>query len=149
MDMFNILNEMEEIVEESFKIPFTGKVLVNGDRILECLDRIRTSLPDEIRQAKWVLQEREKVISESKKEAARIVEDGQRQVDKRAEENEVVRQAKVIADEVVQRAQQVAQDIRQGARDYADDVLSKIEDDLDKLIGEIRNGRSELKDLKI
>ncbi|HAP93368.1 MAG TPA: ATPase [Desulfotomaculum sp.] len=148
MELFSILNELEELIGDSPKIPLTGKVIVNEDRLLDCMDRIRASLPEEIRQAKWVLQEREKMLVDSKKEAMRILEDSQKQLDRRAEESEVVRQARIMADEVVQRAEQVAREIKQGARDYADDVLCGLEGELDKLIAQIKNGRAELKGLK-
>ncbi len=70
MEIFNVLNELEELVEASIKVPLTRRVMVDEDRLLDYLDRIRTSLPEEIRQAKWVIQEREKVMSETKRKRA-------------------------------------------------------------------------------
>lgn len=148
MEIFNVLNELEELVESSIKVPLTKRVMVDEDRLLDYLDRIRTSLPEEIRQAKWVIQEREKVISETKREAGRLMEDAQKQVEKKAEESEITRQAKTIAEEIVEKAEVVAREIKQGARDYADEILMELEKNLGKIMSEIQDGRTELKGLK-
>ncbi|MCL6446817.1 MAG: ATPase [Armatimonadetes bacterium] len=148
MELFNVLNELEDLVENSPKIPLTRRVLIDEEKLLDYLDRMRAALPEEVRQAKWVLQEREKVLADSKKEALRIMEEAQKQLDRRAEESEIARQAKAIAEEVVQKAEVVAREIKQGARDYADDILSGLEKELNKLITQVRNGRAELKGYK-
>ena len=148
MELFNALNELEEIVETSIKVPMTRRVLVDEDRLLDMLDRIRTTLPEEIRQARWIIQEREKVMAETKKEAGRIMEDVQKQMERRVEESELVRAAKEKAEEIVQKAESVAREIRQGARDYADELLNEIEKRIEKVVAEVRDGRAELKGLK-
>ncbi|MEW5899339.1 MAG: ATPase [Bacillota bacterium] len=148
MELFNVLNELEDLVENSPKIPLTRRVLIDEEKLLDYLDRMRAALPEEVRQAKWVLQEREKVLADSKKEALRIMEEAQKQLDRRAEESEIARQAKAIAEEVVQKAEVVAREIKQGARDYADDILGSLEEELNKLITQVRNGRAELKGYK-
>jgi len=148
LELFNILNEMEELIEGSPKIPMTRRVLVDEDRLLDYLDRIRTSLPEELRQARWIIQEREKVITDSKREALRIIEDAEKQLEKKADESVITRKAQEMAEEIQQRAEQVAQQIKQGARDYADEILEELEKRLNQLITQVQEGRSELKAMK-
>lgn len=148
MELFNIINEMEELIESSPKVPMTRRVLVDEDRLLDFLDRIRTSLPDELRQAKWVIQEREKVITDSKREAMRIMEDAEKQVEKKADESEVTRKAYDLAAQIQAQAEEVAIQIKQGARDYADDILAGLESKLEQIAQQIRAGRIELQDMK-
>ncbi len=148
MELFNALNELEELIETSIKVPMTRRVLVDEDRLLDMLDRIRTTLPEEIRQAKWIIQEREKVLAETKKEAGRIMEDVQKQMERRIDESEIARLAKIKAEETVDRAETVAREIKQAAREYADEILSELEKKIESLIAEIRNGRAELRGLK-
>lgn len=145
MELFTILNELEELIENSLRVPLTRRVLVDEDKLLDYLDRMRTTLPDELRQAKWVLQEREKVITDSKKEASRLIEDTRVKLDRQAEESEIARQAQIKAEEIIQKAEAVAGEIKQGARDYADDILKGLEEELDKLANQIKSGRMELK----
>ena len=148
MELFNIINEMEELIESSPKVPMTRRVLVDEDRLLDFLDRIRTSLPDELRQAKWVIQEREKVITDSKREALRIMEDAEKQLEKKADESEVTRKAYDLAAQVEAQAEEVALQIKQGARDYADEILADLENRLERIAQQIHEGRGELQGLK-
>ncbi|HBX22398.1 MAG TPA: ATPase [Desulfotomaculum sp.] len=148
MELFNLINEMEELIESSPKVPMTRRVLVDEDRLLDFLDRIRTSLPDELRQAKWVLQEREKVITDSKREALRIMEDAEKQLEKKADESEVTRKAQDLAAQIEAQAEEVALQIKQGARDYADEILADLGSKLDLITQQIHEGRNELQGMK-
>ncbi|MCL5290507.1 MAG: ATPase [Eubacteriales bacterium] len=148
MDLLSALNELEEVIENSSKIPMTRKILVDEERVLDLLDRIRTTIPEEIRQSKWIIQEREKVLSDSQREAVRILEDAKRQVEIKADDSEVVRQAKVVAEEIVKKAEAVGREIRDGARSYADDILKNMEESLGKIVTQIQQGRNELNSMK-
>lgn len=147
MELFNVLNEMEEFIEESPKVPMTRKVLVDEERLLDFVDRIRAVLPEEVRQARWLMQERDRVLAESKNEAMRLLESAQQQLTKRAEESEVVKRAEEMAEQVIERAKKISKEIKEGARDYADDILEKIESDLNKILLQIQQGRQELKEM--
>lgn len=148
LDLLKILNELEEYVEESTKMPFTGKVLIDDDVLMEFVDRIRSSLPEEIRQAKWITKERQKIITEAQKEAEKIVEDAKQHITKIADESEINKQAQKYAEEIVQKAQGVANEITNGANQYADDILGSLEGNLNKIMTSVKNGREELKDHK-
>lgn len=148
MDLLNALNELEELIEQSGKIPFTKKVMVEEDRLLDLLDRIRTTMPEEVRQAKWIIQEREKVLNDSQKEAMRIMDDAQKQLERKADDSEIVRQAKISAEEILSKAEGIAIEIREGAKGYADDILVNLQESLGKILNQIEQGRSELKSMK-
>ena len=148
MDLLNSLNELEELIENSGKIPFTRKVMVEEDRLLDLLDRIRTTMPEEVRQAKWIIQEREKVLDDSQKEAMRIMDDAQKLLEKKADDSEIVRQARTSAEEILAKRESIAMEIREGAKDYADDILVNLQESLGKILNQIEQGRSELKSMK-
>jgi len=148
VELLSVINELEELIETSGRIPLTRKVLVDEERILDILDRIRTILPDDVRKAKWVVQEREKVMEEAHKEAERILEEARKEAERRAEESEVVRQAKERAEAILGKAEQVAREIKLGTREYADGILAKLEERLDKITREVQQGRAELKGMK-
>ncbi|MEW6173059.1 MAG: ATPase [Bacillota bacterium] len=148
MELLTVINELEELIESSNRIPLTKKVVIDEEKILDILDRIRTILPDEIRKAKWVVQEREKVLAESRKEAERILEETRAEVEKKAEESEIARQAKEMAESILGKAEQVSREIKLGAKEYADDILGKLEERLERISREIQQGRAELKGMK-
>ncbi|MBE0466120.1 MAG: ATPase [Candidatus Desulforudis sp.] len=148
MELLSILNDLEEFVQNSPRVPMTKKLLIDEEKILDFLDRARTILPEEVRKAKWLVQEREKVMSESRQEAHRLLEEAQKEVEKKVEESEVVRQAREMAEEIVRKAEQVSREMRLGARDYADNVMAKLDGRLEQIAKEIEAGRAELRNMK-
>ena len=75
MEIFTLLETLEEMLEQGKKVPFTDKVVVDKEAILEIIKEIRLKLPDELKQAKWVKEERQRILSEAQKEANDIVKD--------------------------------------------------------------------------
>ncbi len=148
MELFNVLSELEELIEDSFKVPLSHKILIDEERILDFLDRIRAVMPEEIRQARWVLQERDTILAESKEEAQAIVEKSKIQISKQTEESEVVRQAQEMAEQIIRRSEALSREIKEGAHGYADDILANLEEKLSDIIEQIRQGRGELQGVK-
>ncbi len=145
MEIYEALDEMDELIQSASRIPLTGKCMIDLEAMLECLDRIRTMLPEEIRQARWVTREKERLIKEAQEEAQRQIGEAKRHIERLAAESEVVRQAQYRAEEILAQAQAVAKEIRAGAAAYADEVLGKMEQALEKSITAVREGRNELR----
>ena len=148
MELLNILSELEELIEESPKVPLSKRIMVDENKLLDYIDRIRTTLPDEVRQAKILMKEREKVLTESRREAQKVMEEVQRQIEQKVDESEMVLQSKQRAQEIIQQAEQMASEIRLGAKDYADDTMHKLEEQLDKIMAQVQMGREELQKMK-
>ena len=148
MDIFEMLDELEEIVETGSKIPLTGKVVIDAEELLDCLDQIRSVLPEEIRQARWVARERERMLAEAEKEAQLTLEKTKEQVEHLADESEIVRVAKERAEEIINKDKDLGLEIREGANIYADQLLEQLEKSLDKALTSIREGREELHGIK-
>ncbi len=148
MELLSVLDDLEEYVQNSPRLPLTKKVLVDEEKMLDFLDRARTILPEEIRKAKWLVQERERVITDSRQEATRLLEEAQKEIERRVGESEIVKRAREVAEEIVAKAEQVSREMRLGARDYSDDVLAKLQNRLEKIMKEIEAGRKELKNMK-
>lgn len=144
MEVLDILNDLEELVEESTKIPMTGKVLVDADELLDYVDRIRAILPDEIKQAKWITREHQRILADAEQEAKRVVGQAQEDISKQAEESAIARQAQEYGEQLVNKAQNSADAIRAGANEYADEVLKALEVQVLKISQELRSGREEL-----
>jgi vacuolar-type H+-ATPase subunit H len=144
-DVLGLLEELEEIVDRGVKIPMTGKVLVDDSVIFELLDRIRSVMPEEVRNAKWILNERQRIIDEAQAEAQKLIDRGKSYMEKMAEDNEIVKQAQSYAEEVVRQAQIYAREVKFGAVQYADELLESIEAKVHETVQSIRRNREELK----
>ncbi|NPV28147.1 MAG: ATPase [Firmicutes bacterium] len=148
MDIFKVLDEFESIIQSSKKVPMTGKILISEEVLLDFLDRIRTILPEEIRQAKLLSRERERVIQEAREEAERILAEVREEVNRLTSESELTKQAQAAAEEIVSQARRVAREIRNGATEYADEILRQLEGSLDQNLSVIRRAREELSQMK-
>ncbi len=123
----DLLDELEDILEQSSTMPFTGKTMVNKDEILEIITEIRLKLPNELKQSKWVLEERNKILIDAQKEAEAIVKDGGATVNRLVDEHEISRAAKALAEKIIADAKSEAKELRLGAIEYADEVLALIQ----------------------
>ncbi|HHW92253.1 MAG TPA: ATPase [Firmicutes bacterium] len=145
MEIFELFDNLEELIAGGGRIPLTGKVVVNEDELIEVVEQIRNSLPDELRQARWVLKERQRIIADAENEAREIVQQGKEYTAKLIDENEITRKAQQQAQEIIEKAQEEAREIRLGSHAYAERVLAKLEDLLNNLTESVQRGRAELK----
>lgn len=145
MEILAILETLEDLVERSVSVPFSGKCLVDREEILEIIKEIRLKLPDDIKQAKWVKEERQRILLEAQKEANNVVKDAENKIASLVDEHEITKKAYEQANEIISNSQRNARDIRLGTREYADSILNKVEDILKDTIEVLRMNREELK----
>jgi vacuolar-type H+-ATPase subunit H len=145
MEILTVLETLEDLIERSSGVPFSGKCLVDREEVLEIIKEMRLKLPDDIKQAKWVKEERQRILLEAQKEANNILKDAENKIASLVDEHEITKKAYEQANEIVGSAQKNAREIRLGAREYADSVLNKVEEILTDATDVIRTNRSELK----
>lgn len=139
-----LVDRLEDLVAEGKKVPLTASVMVNEQKIYDLIDEIRASFPDEIKQARWIVKERQEMLDEAEKEANRALEEARMKAEELADEKEVVRIAETKADQVLDQARQQEREIRLGAEDYADEMLANLEVNLGKLLTAVQRGRDRL-----
>lgn len=177
MEVLLLLDALEDIIEKASNLPLSSKAMINKEELLEIIKDIRIKLPDEMKQAQWIKEERQKILIEAKKEAEvirkecddkyqKIKDERQRILAEAEKESEILRQEadrriKIMIDEseitkkaneqakdIVGAAQQDAKKIRLGARAYADDVLAELSSKVEKVLSTISTNRDELKNYK-
>lgn len=146
MDVLKLLDEIEDIIEGSSTIPFAGKALVDKGEILDIIKEIRIKLPDEIKQAEWIKEERQRILAEAQKEADTMVQEVKLHIEEMVEQDEITKLANERAEEIISKAQNNAKEIRIGAREYADGLLKETETNLKNIIGTLEKNRQELND---
>lgn len=145
MDILDVLNELEELVEESTRVPLVGKIMIDDELILDMVDHIRTALPEEMRQAKSIVQERERILDDARKQAERMLAEAKEELDRMTGENELVKQARQQASQVLEQAKALSREIKVGAYQYADELLSTSELTVERILTQIREARKELR----
>ncbi|HZX20823.1 MAG TPA: ATPase [Clostridia bacterium] len=148
MNVLKLLEELEDIVENCSSIPFVQKVLVDKGEILEIIKEIRINLPDEIKQAQWIKEERQRILAEAQQEADTISEEANKHIMSMIEENEITKLANEQAEKIITQAQTNAKEMRLGAKDYVNGLLESVELDLADLINTIKENRNELEGMK-
>ena len=124
---------MEEILEKAKSMPFSDKVMVDREELFDLITDIRLKMPNEIEQSKWVLDEKNRIIQDAKKEAEQCIKEAEEERDKLVNESEITRRACTQAEEIVAEAKKVAKDMRMGAKEYADDLLMQMEEQMKQL----------------
>ena len=125
--VLKLLEELEQVVDEGRSSPFSNKVQVDKDEIFEIIDEIKMKLPNEIKQSKWVIEERNKILVDAQKEADEMLKEAEVRLSKLVEEHAVTQKAYEQAAEIMDAAKKSAKEMRLGAIDYADDVMGVAE----------------------
>lgn len=144
MDIMALIDRIEEIVDNAKGVPFTNQKMVEPNAVYDIVDEIRAQFPDELKQARWIVKERQEMLEEAEKEANRILEEARERAQAIASEQEVVRLAEQQAADMIDRARNQEREIRLGAEDYADEMLANLEVNLGKLLTAVQRGRDRL-----
>ena len=145
MEIFTLLENLEEIIESGTKVPLSTKVMVDKEELNEILEEIRMKLPDELKQAKWVKEERQRIIMDAQKEADQIVKETETKIISLVDDHEITRQALAQKEEIIESADKVAREITTGTREYADALLERLEEILREALNVVHDNRKELK----
>src|SRR6266576_1947422 len=144
MDVLVLIDKLDDTIHNAKPVPLTDQVRVDKEEIYDILDQMRATIPEEIKQARWIVKERQEMLAEAKKEAERIIKDARERQDKLVGEQEVTKQAERAAEDIIEDARAREREIRLGAEDYADEILNTLEVNLSKFIAAVQRGRERL-----
>ena len=144
MDVLVLIDKLDDVIHNARTVPLTDSVMIDREEIYDLLDQMRSTVPEEIKQALWIVKERQEMLAEAKQEADRIVAEANEKAARLASQEEVVRLAEKQAKEIVEDARERERETRLGAEDYADEVLANLEVNLEKFLAAVRRGRERL-----
>ena len=133
MKVLELLDEIEEIVDTASGFPLTGKIMVDAEEILEIVKEIRVELPDEIQQAQWIKDERQRILDEAKKEYETIIKDANDQAEALIETDDITVKAKKRAEEIMKVTETNCRQLKINAYDYVDSILFNFQDKMEQL----------------
>ncbi|MFA5882869.1 MAG: hypothetical protein WDA60_03365 [Acidimicrobiia bacterium] len=139
-----LLLELRDIVEHARTMPMSASVLVNREEVLELVDEILAAFPEELRQARWLLKERDDFLFQARREADDILASARIQVERMVERTEIVREARRVAQRTVDDADAQARRMRLECEDYVDHKLGEFEVVLDRTMQAVHQGRQRL-----
>ncbi len=148
MDILHLVDRLEELFNESSSLPLTKKVVVDEDKMLDLIDQMRLAIPDEIKKAQSINNQKERIIAQSHEEANRTISLAKEQSEKLVSKDAIVQEAKIIAEDIIKRASNETELIKKEADQYAIDSLDHLEIELSKILTQVRNGMMSLQDNK-
>ena len=148
MTVEEIIDEMENLLLEAARVPFTNKRVIDEDDLGRLIDELREVLPGEIMDANRIIAERQRILEDAQKEAQGIVDQGKNYIHKLTDENAITRHANEQAGDIIQQAQREARELKGDALAYADDVFGYLEENLAKALDIVRQSHGKLRQSK-
>ena len=136
MDLTARLSQLEEMVRDAKSMPLSSSALLNRDEVLDLIEDLKASLPDEIKQARWVVKDREELLAKARRDAEAMVEQAREEQLRLASHEAVMQRAKEEAERIVQQADEDERRLRLEAEDYVDAKLAQLEGTLQKILEE-------------
>ena len=131
VNIIELLEYLQDLVENSPKVPMSGKVMIDKKEIIEVIDQIINYMPDQFKKAEWVMNERERILDEAKKEYDSVRKDTMTMMKQNVEKHDIVKESKLRAQEIITSAQRDAKAIRLGSRDYSDEILTQLDKEIE------------------
>ena len=145
MKMEDLVNELQEMVNDAKGMPFASdKVVLSRDTILDILDEIEDAVPTEVRQAKNIVNDRNQILSQAKKEAEEIIKQAEERRKAMIDQHEITKQAHAQAVEILTDAKAKAAGVKKAANQYVEDMMKKVEDSLSSQYNEIKKTRQNI-----
>jgi cell division septum initiation protein DivIVA len=159
MDIATRLQQLEDMVKEAKSMPLSASALLNRDEVLELVTGMKEALPEEIKQARWVVKDREELLAKARRDADAVMEKARADQSHMLSEQAVVQEAQEEANRILTQAREQARQIRLEAEDYVDGKLAQFDaaltriqealvgadEALTKVRGQVEAGRDKLR----
>lgn len=140
MDIQHLVDRLEEVLNESTRMPLSAYLLINEDRIYGVIDQMRVAIPEEVKRANRVEAEKERILAQAQEEAERIRELAKQEAAELVRRDAVLASAQQRAENILERSRRDADVLRNDADVYVVEVLTKLEEDLLRSLAVVRNG---------
>ena len=140
----SVLHQLLDLIAAAKSMPLSSSVMVSRDEVVSLVQAALDSLPEELRQARWLLREREEFMAERTREAEALMDEVRAQAEHMVQRTEIVRQANAVAQRILDDANEEARTLRHQAEDFVDQKLAGMEIVLDRLTRTVQAGRAKL-----
>jgi hypothetical protein len=149
MDILHLIDRLEELFNESRTVPFTRSVIVDEDRMLDIIDQMRVTIPEEFKKAQQLAAQKDRILAQAQEEGNRIVQLAREKAEQLVDREAVLRSAQNRAEQILSQARADAQATRQDADDYVIESLRHLEVEMSRLQTQVRNGLRKLEEERL
>jgi len=140
MDILHLVDRLEELFNESKPIWFTHNVIVDEDRMLDLIDQMRVTIPDEIKKSQQLLAQRDRILAQAQEEASRTIALAREKAEKIVEDDPITAAAKTKAEEIIAEARVESEKTKKEADEYVLQILTTMEEEIEKISNQVKNG---------
>ena len=140
MDILHLVDRLEELFNESRSVPFTHSVIVDEDRMLDIIDQMRVSIPEEIKKAQQLQAQRDRILAQSQEEANRTLQLAREKSEQLVERDGISQAAHARSEQIIAQGRAEAEKQKLDADDYVLDTLQNLEVEMERVIAQVRNG---------
>ncbi len=144
-DLAQLLDRLQTLVERGSRVPFSSKVMVDEQELLALVEELRHAFPREVRQARRVLQERQKIITDAQLEAQRILATAQERAQYLLSEQGILNETRARCEEMLRQAKERRQQMMDEANRYVREVIEKAEAGVLSAAQQLQRVKMELK----
>lgn len=148
MTIEEIIDELESLLIDASRVPFTNKRVLEEDDVIRLLDELRGKLPGEITEASQIVAERQRILEQAQEEAQKIIDQAKSYAIKLTDENVIAKQAQDHSNEIIILAHKEAADLKSDAVAYADNVFKHLEGQIERTLEVVRQGHTEINQSK-
>jgi len=141
VDVLVLIDRLDDLVHNAKAVPLSDQVRIDREEIFGLLDQMRATIPEEVKQARWIVKERQEMLGEAKREADRLLAAARDQAGREASHTEIVMIAERQAQDIVDEARRTAWETKLEMDDRADGILATLDTNLDRFLSAVRRGR--------
>lgn len=144
----DIISALYDMVQDARGVPLSSdKCIVERDKVLDMLDEIIAQMPAELKQARTIVESRNELIGQARREAETLIRQAQEKANQMVTEETIYQEAKRQCQEMVQQTQTRMAELRKASNDYMDDALRRTEEAIAMSLEDVRDTRSKFKAL--
>ncbi|MGB0387639.1 MAG: hypothetical protein ACPGWR_22710 [Ardenticatenaceae bacterium] len=144
-DILYLVERLEQVLAQGWRVPLTTNAVIDEDAFIDIVEQMHIAIPNEIREAQQIVQQKERILAQAREEAERLLEHAYQQADRLIAQTDMVKRARTRANDIITEAGKEAEDIRFGADYYAAEVLKRLRKELEVYMQQVDNGLERLK----
>ncbi len=144
MDALVLIDKLDDLVRNAKQVPLRSEVRVDKQKLSDLLNELRATIPEELKEARWIVNERQEMLAAAEREAEEILGEAQERQTQLVVEHELTGEAELASEDIIDNARAEEREIRLGAEEYADEILGTLEINLSKFIAAVQRGRERL-----
>ncbi|MGN1098237.1 MAG: ATPase [Clostridia bacterium] len=145
MEILKMIDMLEDKIDHAKTIPLLNRILIDKEELFKCIDDIRMKLPEDLKQARMVKDERKRILADAEAEAEKIIDEAKEKAAQMVQEHQITKAAVEQSGQIIDEATRKARDLRAGAQNYVTSLLAQTEEKISRSQEIVQNALEEMR----